>query len=76
MTGFRVGMMVAWMCVVAAELIAASSGIGFLIMDGRQMMQTDQVFVGMITIGATGKILDVILRKVERRLIGWKAEFR
>ena len=76
MTGLRVGMMVAWMCVVAAELIAASSGIGFLIMDARQMMQTDQVFVGMITIGATGKLLDVLLKKVECRLIGWKAEFR
>lgn len=76
MTGLRVGMMVAWMCVVAAELIAASSGIGFLIMDARQMMQTDQVFVGMIAIGATGKLLDVILKIIERRLIGWKAEFR
>jgi sulfonate transport system permease protein len=76
MTGLRVGMMVAWMCVVAAELIAASSGIGFLIMDARQMLQTDQVFVGMITIGAIGKLLDVCLRKIERRLIVWKAEFR
>jgi sulfonate transport system permease protein len=76
MTGLRVGMMVAWMCVVAAELIAASSGVGFLIMDARQMMQTDQVFVGMITIGATGKILDVLLKKIERRLIRWKADFR
>jgi len=76
MTGLRVGMMVAWMCVVAAELIAASSGIGFLIMDARQMMQTDQVFVGMIAIGATGKLLDVVLRIIERRLIVWKAEYR
>ncbi|MDD3370800.1 MAG: ABC transporter permease [Alphaproteobacteria bacterium] len=75
MTGLRFGMMVAWMCVVAAELVAASSGIGFLIMDARQMMQTDQVFVGMITIGATGKLLDVVLRKIERRLIAWKVEF-
>ncbi len=76
MTGLRVGMMVAWMCVVAAELIAASSGIGFLIMDARQTMQTDQVFVGMIAIGAVGKILDVLLKKAERRLIVWKAEFK
>ncbi|MFA5040526.1 MAG: ABC transporter permease [Bdellovibrionales bacterium] len=76
MTGLRVGMMIAWMCVVAAELIAAPSGIGFMIMDARQMMQTDQVFVGMIAIGATGKVLDVLLRMVERRLIVWKAEYR
>lgn len=76
MTGLRVGLMVAWMCVVAAELIAASSGIGFLIMDARQTMQTDQVFVGMMTIGAIGKVLDVALKKAENRLIRWKVTFR
>ncbi|MGE5515205.1 MAG: ABC transporter permease [Bacteroidota bacterium] len=75
MTGLRVGLMVAWMCVVAAELIAASSGIGYLIMDARQMSQTDQVLVGMITIGAMGKLLDVVLKAAERRLITWKSTF-
>lgn len=75
MTGLRVGLMVAWMCVVAAELIAASSGIGYLIMDARQMSQTDQVLVGMITIGAMGKLLDVLLKAIETRLITWKTAF-
>ncbi len=75
MTGLRVGLMVAWMCVVAAELIAASSGVGYLIMDARQMSQTDQVLVGMITIGAMGKLLDVVLKTVERRLITWKTAY-
>ena len=75
MTGLRVGLMVAWICVVAAELIAASSGLGYLIMDARQMSQTDQVLVGMITIGAMGKLLDVLLRAAERRLITWKTTF-
>lgn len=75
MTGLRVGLMVAWMCVVAAELIAASSGIGYLIMDARQMSQTDQVLVGMITIGAMGKGLDVLLKAAERRLVTWKTTF-
>ncbi len=75
MTGLRVGLMVAWICVVAAELIAASSGLGYLIMDARQMSQTDQVLVGMITIGAMGKLLDVVLRAAERRLITWKSTF-
>ncbi|MBC7953781.1 MAG: ABC transporter permease [Rhodospirillaceae bacterium] len=75
MTGMRVGLMVAWICVVAAELIAASSGLGYLIMDARQLMQTDQVLVGMIAIGAMGKLLDVALRAAERRLITWKSTF-
>ena len=75
MTGLRVGLMVAWMCVVAAELIAASSGVGYLIMDARQLSQTDRVLVGMITIGAMGKLLDVLLKEIERRLITWKTAF-
>ncbi|MEO0035872.1 MAG: hypothetical protein RLZZ501_1895 [Pseudomonadota bacterium] len=75
MTGLRVGLMVAWMCVVAAELIAASSGVGYLIMDARQLSQTDRVLVGMITIGAMGKLLDLVLKLVETRLITWKPAF-
>ena len=75
MTGLRTGLMVAWMCVVASELIAASSGIGYLIMDARQMSQTDVVLVGMITIGAMGKLLDTLLKAIEHRLITWKTTF-
>lgn len=75
MTGLRVGLMVAWMCVVASELIAASSGIGYLIMDARQLSQTDVVLVGMITIGVLGKVLDVALKWLERRLITWKTSY-
>lgn len=76
MTGLRVGIMVAWMCVVASELIAASSGIGYLIMDARQLSQTDIVLVGMISIGILGKLLDVALKALEARLIPWKTAFR
>jgi len=75
MTGMRVGLMVAWMCVVAAELIAASSGVGFLIMDARLMSQTDQVLVGMITIGVMGKLLDMLLKQLEIRLITWRTAY-
>lgn len=75
MSGLRVSLMVAWMCVVAAELIAASSGVGYLIMDARQLSQTDVVIVGMLTIGATGKVLDLLLKRAERSLIGWKTAF-
>lgn len=75
MTGIRVGLMVAWMCVVAAELIAASSGIGYLIMDARQLSQSDVVLVGMITIGIIGKLMDGIIKRLEKRLIVWKASY-
>lgn len=75
MTGLRVGLMVAWMCVVAAELIAASSGVGYLIMDARQLSQSDVVLVGMITIGVVGKLMDSLIKRLERRLITWNVSF-
>ncbi|HXW68393.1 MAG TPA: ABC transporter permease [Dissulfurispiraceae bacterium] len=75
MTGLRVGLMVAWMCVVAAELIAADSGIGYLIMDARQLSQSDVVVAGMITIGVIGKLMDSLIKKVERRLVKWKVSY-
>lgn len=75
MTGMRIGLNIAWMCVVAAELIAASSGVGFLIMDARQLSQSDVVLAGMLTMGIMGKITDDLLRLVENRLITWRTAF-
>lgn len=75
MTGLRVGLGVAWMCVVAAELIAATQGIGYLINDARQLSQPDVVLVGMITIGIIGKLMDDLLKKVEQRLVVWKVTY-
>ena len=76
MTGLRVGLGVAWICVVAAELIAASQGIGYMIMDARQLSQPDVVLVGMITIGVIGKLMDCAIRHAERLLVTWKAPYR
>lgn len=75
MSALRVGLGVAWMCVVAAELIAASRGVGYLIMDARQLSQPDVVLVGMITIGVVGKAMDVLLLRVERRVVRWKITY-
>lgn len=75
MTGLRVSLGVAWMCVVAAELIAANQGVGYLINDARQLSQTDVVLVGMITIGVTGKVMDSMLKRLENRLVGWKISY-
>lgn len=75
MTGLRLGLNIAWMCVVAAELIAASSGVGFLIMDARQLSQTDVVLAGMVTMGVLGKFTDDFLLMLEKRLIRWRTAF-
>lgn len=76
MTGLRVGIGSAWICVVAAELIAADKGIGYMIMDARQLSQPDLVIVGMITIGLVGKVMDTLLKKVELLLIRWRVKYQ
>jgi sulfonate transport system permease protein len=76
MSGLRIGLAMAWMCVVAAELIAAPSGVGFLIMDGRAMSQADLVLAGMLTLGVLGKITDDVLRAVEQPLVLWRPQFK
>ena len=75
MTGLRVGLGVAWMCVVAAELIAASEGVGYLIMDARQLSQPDVVLVGMFTIGVIGKLMDGFLKWLSKRVLVWNVAY-
>ena len=50
-TGVRIGLGVGWMALVAAELVGANSGLGFVINDARSMLRTDIIIVGMLTIG-------------------------
>lgn len=67
-TGLRVAMGAAWMALVAAELLAASEGLGYMIQQGRYSSKPALVFVGMLMIGIVGLILDVILHKLERKV--------
>jgi len=75
-TGVRVGIDVAWRSVVAAELIAASSGIGYMIMYARELSQIDVVLVGVFSIGCTGIVIDKLLRLLENRLLSWNVNIR
>jgi sulfonate transport system permease protein len=75
MTGLRLGIGTAWACVVAAELIAAEQGVGYIIVDGRELCQPDVVIAGMITIGVIGKGMDVMLKALETRLVPWKKHY-
>ena len=70
-TGLRVGLSSCWMCVVAAELVSSTTGLGYMIMNARQFGQTDVVIVGMLTIGVLGKVMDSLLKLVEKLVIRW-----
>lgn len=63
-TALRVAIGVAWMVVVAAEMIAVQSGLGFLVIDARNALRMDLVVVGMITIGGIGIGLDVLFARL------------
>jgi len=66
-TGLRIALGVAWLVVVAAEMIAVNSGLGYLIIDARNAgKRYDLVVAGMIMIGAIGLILDILVRRLER----------
>ena len=71
-TGARLGMGMAFIVLVAAELVASSEGLGYLINDARFSFRTDQIFVGIITIGLLGLALNKGLLEAERRLLRWK----
>jgi len=65
-TALRVAIGVAWMVVVAAEMIAVRSGLGYLIVDARNGLRMDLVVCGMITIGAIGIGLDALFSRLAR----------
>jgi NitT/TauT family transport system permease protein len=67
LTGLRIALGIAWLVVVAAEMIAVNSGLGYLIIDARNAgKRYDLVVAGMVLIGLTGWLLDLLMRQVER----------
>jgi NitT/TauT family transport system permease protein len=75
LTALRVAVGVAWMVVVAAEMIAVRSGLGFLIIDARNGLRMDLVVVGMITIGMIGVLLDIAFARLARaKAVRWGFE--
>jgi NitT/TauT family transport system permease protein len=75
-TGMRIGLGVAWLVVVAAEMIAVNSGLGYMIIDARNAgNRYDLVVAGMVTIGVIGFLLDGLMRRLERMdEVRWRYE--
>lgn len=71
-TGMRVSLMLSWTSLVAAELLAATRGLGFMIQAARMMARTDIIVVGMLTIGGVGAVLSYLLGLLEKKFVkGW-----
>lgn len=71
LTGIRVGLGVAFICVIIAEMIAVQSGLGFRILEAREYSYTDKVIAGMFTIGLLGLALDYIITRLNGYLLRW-----
>lgn len=71
LTGLRLGFGYAWRALVGAELIAAGSGLGYLIEDAGALVRTDVVIVGILTIAVLGVALDALYKHLIERLIPW-----
>ena len=72
LTQLRVGLGLAWMCVIAAEMVAVRYGLGYMMIEGRNLFRVEDVLVGMATVGILGEALDAVLRGLERRLLRWR----
>ena len=73
LTGLRIALGIAWLVVVAAEMIAVNSGLGYLIIDSRNAgKRYDLVVAGMILIGLIGLALDILVRRAEKlKAVRW-----
>jgi sulfonate transport system permease protein len=71
-TGLRISLGRSWMVLVAAELLAADSGIGQMMEMGRQMFRLDIVLLGVVITGLIGFAMDRVFRAIEARLAAWQ----
>jgi sulfonate transport system permease protein len=75
-TGLRSGLSLAWMFLVAAELIAATKGLGYLLSDGRETSRPDIVLAAIIVLALLGKLTDGVLAMLEKRFLAWRDTFK
>lgn len=74
-TGMRIGLGIAWMCLVSAEMLPGSlSGIGYLITHAYTLASTDIVIAGMVSIGVVGALMDRVFRLVEEKKYAWRRQ--
>ncbi|BAL24915.1 ABC transporter permease subunit [Azoarcus sp. KH32C] len=72
LTGMRIAIGFGWTTLVAAELVAATVGLGQLVMNASNFLRTDVVLMGILVIGAIAWVFDLAMRTLEARLVPWK----
>jgi taurine transport system permease protein len=72
LTGMRIGIGFGWTTLVAAEMVAATAGLGYMVLNAAEFLVTDVVIMGIVVIGVLAYLFDLLMRKVERTLVPWK----
>ena len=70
-TGVRVAIGIGWTTLIAAEMIASSSGLGWMVMNASSYLRTDVVMLGIVLLGGIGYLLDLALVQLQRRTVHW-----
>ena len=70
--GIRLGVALALLSLVAAELTGASSGIGYRLQEARQYVRTDRMLALLVVLGAAGALVDQAVHRICRRLVHWE----
>jgi taurine transport system permease protein len=73
-TGMRIGIGVGWTTLVAAEMVASTSGLGFMVLNAAEFLSSDVVIMGIIVIGFFALCFDLLMRYVEKILVPWKGK--
>jgi taurine transport system permease protein len=73
-TGMRIGIGVGWTTLVAAEMVASTSGLGFMVLNAAEFLASDVVIMGIIVIGFFALCFDLLMRRLERALVPWKGK--
>ena len=72
LTAMRIGIGFGWTTLVAAEMVAATKGLGYMVLTASQFLQTSTVIMGIIVIAIIAYAFDLLMRFVERKLVPWK----
>jgi len=72
LVGMRIAVGFGWTTLVAAEMVAASSGLGQMVLNASNFLRTDIVLMGILVIGGVAWAIDLLMRLAERRLVPWR----
>lgn len=72
LTAMRIGIGFGWTTLVAAEMVAATKGLGYMVLTASQFLQTSTVIMGIIVIAIIAYAFDMLMRFIERRVVPWK----